>query len=156
MQIPKSGEAHRSFEKLEGKWMGEETYDPSPLEPKGAHCMVSLDFRRDIDGFYLIGDYAEKPASDRPEGLRGHWVIGFSAKEKTYTLHWFDNFGIPPEAPSKGVWKGDTIVFENHGEGHHGRTIFEVAGKDALVFRVEMSTDGTKWAHVLEAKLKRR
>ena len=156
MQIPKPTEAHRSLEKLEGQWMGEEIYDRSPLEPAGARCMVTFDFRRDMGGFYLIGEYAEKPTSERPQGLRGHMVIGFSPKEKTYTLHWFDNFGNPPAAPAKGTWKGDTITFENHGEGHHGRTIFEVAGDAGLVFRVEMSADGTKWSRTLEAKLKRR
>jgi hypothetical protein len=30
--------------------------------------------------------------------LAGHGVIGWDAKQKHYTLHWFDTFGSPPGA----------------------------------------------------------
>lgn len=51
-------------------------------------------------------------------GIRGHGVIGWDPKEKSYTLHWFDNFGSPPAQPGRGKRKGDTLAFE-HDMGTH-------------------------------------
>jgi hypothetical protein len=39
---------------------------------------------------------------------------------------------------------------------HKGRTIFELAGKDAMNFRVEMSNDGKKWDRAVDGKYRRR
>jgi uncharacterized protein DUF1579 len=153
MDFPKPGVAHRKLERLEGKWTGDETWHPSPLEPRGAKAVGTFDFRKDIDGFFLITDYDER--IEGGPGIRGHGVVGWDPKEKSYTLHWFDNFGKPPAAPGRGQWKGNTLAFDHDYGEHRGRTIFELDGKDNLNFRIEQSEDGKTWSRPLEGKYKR-
>jgi hypothetical protein len=151
MDLPKPSDAHHKLKKLAGKWTGEETWHPSKLEPKGAKASATFNFHPEIDGFFLLADYDER-IEGKP-GIRGHGVVGWDPKEKVYTLHWFDNFGNPPATPGRGQWKGDTLAFE---QDHHGRTIFELDGKDALNFRIEMSEDGKSWNRILDGKYRRQ
>ncbi len=39
---------------------------------------------------------------------------------------------------------------------HQGRTIFELDGKDAMNFRVEMSEDGKSWDRAVDGKYRRQ
>ena len=156
MELPKPGEPHRKLKKFAGKWIGEETLRPAgPWKPPGERAEATFDFREGIDGFFLLADYDER-IEGKP-GIRGHGILGWDPKEKSYTLHWFDNFGNPPAKPGRGQWKGDTLAFEHDlGGQHRGRTIFELDGRDALNFRVEMSDDGKKWDRAVDGKYRRR
>jgi len=58
--------------------------------------------------------------------------------------------------PGRGKWKGDTLAFEHDMGTHKGRTIFELDGKNAMNFRVEMSEDGKRWDRAVDGKYRRQ
>ena len=155
MKLPKPGKPHAQLNRLSGEWDGEETWHPGPLAPEGAQAKGAFEFKKDVDGFYLLADYDEK-IEGKP-GIRGHGVLGWDPKRESYTLHWFDNFGNPPAEPSRGDWKGDRLVLENGTGAHRGRTIFALDGDDAFKFGIEMSEDGGKsWNATLDGDYHRR
>jgi hypothetical protein len=154
MKLPKPTKEHEALDRLAGTWEGDETWSPSKLAPKGATGQGKFDFRRDVDGFFLIADYDE--TVDGKPGIRGHGVVGWDGKKETYTLHWFDNFGSPPSAPGTGDWDGDTLAFENGTGDHRGRTTFALEGDDAMRFGIEMSEDGGKsWNPTIDGRYRR-
>jgi hypothetical protein len=154
MDLPKPGDPHRKLERLAGRWAGKETLQSTgSWKPSGDRAEGTFEFREGIDGFFLLADYAER-IEGKP-GIRGHGVLGWDPKEKSYTLHWFDNFGNPPAKPGRGRWKGNTLAFEHDMGKVQGRTVFELDGKDALNFRVEMSEDGKKWNRAVDGKYRR-
>jgi hypothetical protein len=59
-----------------------------------------------------------------------------------------------PAQPGRG--KGDSLAFEHDMGEHRGRTIFELDGKNAMNFRVEMSADGKRWDRAVDGKYRRR
>lgn len=156
MDIPHPGEPHRKLERLVGKWSGDETLRPAgPWIPNGETAKGTFDFRKGADGFFLLADYDERVEGGKP-GIRGHGVFGWDEKTKSYTMHWFDNFGNPPAEPGRGVWKGDTLAFDHDMGNHKGRTIFELDGEDSLNFRVEMSEDGKRWDRAVDGAYRRQ
>ena len=155
MEAPKPGEQHRKLERFAGKWTGDETLRAAgPWKPSGEKAKGTFDFREGVDGFFLLADYDERVEGGKT-GIRGHGVIGWDPKDKSYTFHWFDNAGTPPASPGRGEWKGNTLTFDHDMGGHKGRTIFELDGKDALQFRVEMSEDGKRWDRAVDGKYRR-
>ncbi len=155
MDAPKPSGPHRKLEQFAGKWAGEETLrEAGPWKPSGDRAKGTFDFRQGVDGFFLIMDYDEEVAGGKP-GIRGHGVVGWDPKEKSYTFHWFDNAGNPPATPGLGDWKGDALTFDHDMGKHKGRTVFELDGKDALNFRVEMSDDGRKWDRAVDGHYRR-
>ena len=135
MEKPKPTEQHKKLEKLTGKWIGDEKIQGSPHTTEKT-ATGTFDFRMDLGGLFAIADYVEK--ANGKTLLAGHGVIGWDAKKKNYTLHWFDTFGSPPGAPGTGQWQGDTLKFHQEGSGD---TIFELAN-GGLIFRIEMDVDG--------------
>jgi hypothetical protein len=143
VQKPVLTEEHRKFERLVGSWKGKETL-ASPHTSKTS-AEGTFAFRLALNGFFLICDYVEK--SGTAELLSGHGVIGWDAKAKQYTLHWFDTFGLPPHEPGRGMWQGGTLSLEN---GTHGRTTFKLT-KDGFTFIIEMNAgDGGDWKTAVE------
>lgn len=135
MEKPKPTEQHKKLEKLSGKWIGEEKIQGSPHTTEKT-ATGTFDFRTDLGGLFAITDYLEK--ANGKTLMAGHGVIGWDAKQKNYTLHWFDTFGSPPGAPGTGQWQGDTLKFHQEGSGN---TIFELAD-GGLIFKIEMDADG--------------
>ena len=156
MKTPKPSAPHRKLDKLAGKWTGEEiVHIPLRGNKAESKAKATWDFRRDVDGFFLLADYDERIAG-KP-GVRGHGVIGWDPKDKSYTLHWFDNFGNPPATPGRGQWTGNTLAFvHDYGQGPRGRTIFALDGRKAMDFLIEMSEDGKTWNRAIEGKYRRR
>jgi hypothetical protein len=81
--------------------VGEEKINGSPHTTK-TEATGTFDFRMDLGDLFAIVDYVEQSGGSTL--MAGHGVIGWSPKEKTYTLHWFDTFGSPPSVPGKGKW----------------------------------------------------
>ena len=148
MEQPKPTAEHKKLEKLEGKWVGEEMIQGSPhtTEPK---ARGTFDFRMDLGGLFALVDYVEKSGSKTL--MAGHGVIGWDAKKKNYTLHWFDTFGSPPGAPGTGQWENDTLKFHQEGSGN---TIFELAD-GGLIFKIEMPVEGKGFKPIVEGKYRR-
>jgi len=156
MDAPKPGEPHRKLEKFVGRWEGEETLrEAGPWKPSGSTAKGTFDFRPGADGFFVLADYDERVEGGKP-GIRGHGVMGYDPNAKSYTFHWFDNFGTPPAEPGRGRWEGDTLAFEHDLGKHKGRTVFELDGQDDLKFRVEMSEDGKTWDRAVDGRYRRQ
>ncbi|MEO8432780.1 MAG: DUF1579 family protein [Acidobacteriota bacterium] len=156
MEAPKPSAEHRKLEQLVGTWAGEESLSAAAgWKPAGDKAQGQFDFREAADGFFLLADYEERLEGGKP-GIRGHGVLGWDPKGKTYTLHWFDNSGTPPAEPGRGQWEDGTLAFEHDMGKHKGRTVFAVDGKDSLNFRVEMSEDGKKWTRAVDGRYRRQ
>jgi hypothetical protein len=56
---------------------------------------------------------AETKPLDGRTVFRGHGIYGWNAQQQTYTWYWCDSMGQVPSQPSRGRWRGDTLVFES-------------------------------------------
>jgi hypothetical protein len=148
MEQPKPTEQHKTLERLAGKWVGEERIAGSPHTTE-TKANGTFDFRMSLGDLFAIVDYVEK--SGATTLMAGHGVIGWDARKKSYTLHWFDTFGSPPGAPGTGQWQGDALKFHQEGSGN---TIFELAG-DGLIFKIEMDVNGKGMKPIIEGKYRR-
>jgi hypothetical protein len=148
MEQPKPTEQHKKLEKLVGKWIGEEKIEGSPHTTE-KNATGTFDFRMDLGGLFAIADYVEK--SGAKTLMAGHGVIGWDAKKKNYTLHWFDTFGSPPGAPGTGQWQADALKFHQEGSGN---TIFELTD-GGLIFKIEMDVDGKGFKPIIVGKYRR-
>jgi hypothetical protein len=135
------------FTRFVGDWTGDEHVGESDF---GGPCtaLVRFRFRTVADGAFLAVDYVE----DGGPGVIGHGVIGFDEKRGVYTLHWFDNSGVPPSAVGIAPVDGDELAFEANYGSHLGRTLF-IAGDSELRFRVEMQKPDQPWRIVVDAVL---
>ena len=148
MEQPKPTEQHKKLERLVGTWVGEEQIYGSPHTTE-TNATGTFDFRMDLGDLFAIVDYVEQARGSTL--MAGHGLIGWSPKEKTYTLHWFDTFGSPPSVPGKGAWVGDALRFQQEGSGN---TIFELAD-GGLIFKIEMPVDGKGMTPVIVGKYRR-
>ena len=153
--MPKPGPEHERLSQLAGTWTGDETIFPSPWDPKGGKARSSWSSRMDLDGLFLISDYAQE--RDGKVNFRGHGVYGWDPAKKQYTMYWFDSMsGTGHATPVAGTWEGNRLTFQNQGPQGHGRYSYEVRGKDQVVFRMEGSQDGKTWSPFLEGNLRRK
>ena len=148
MEKPTRTAEHKKLDKLAGNWVGEEKIEGSPHASEKS-ATGTFDFRSDLDGLFTLVDYVEK-AGDKVL-LAGHGVIGWDAKKKNYTLHWFDTFGSPPGAPGTGQWENETLKFHQEGSGN---TIFELAD-GGLIFKIEMPVEGKGFKPIILGKYRR-
>ena len=83
--------------------------------------------------------------------FRGHGVIGYDERDRSYVWFWFDSMGTPPSAPSRGNWDGDTLTFVSRESGRHSRYTYRLESSTRYGFRIEGSRDGSTWTPFLEA-----
>jgi hypothetical protein len=148
MEKPTPTAEHKRLERLSGRWAGEEKIHGSP-HATDDKATGTFEFRSILDGLFTTMDYVERAGGKTL--LAGHGVIGWNAKEKHYTLHWFDTFGSPPGAPGTGEWKNDTLKFHQPGSGN---TILRLAD-GGLIFEIEMDVDGKGPKPIIEGKYHR-
>jgi len=148
MEQPKPTEQHKKLEKLTGKWTGEEKIQGSP-HTNETRASGTFDIHTDLNGLFALIDYVEKSGDQTL--LAGHGVIGWDAKQKHYTLHWFDTFGTPPGAPGTGQWTNDELKFHQEGSGN---TILQLAD-GGLIFKIEMDVDGKGFKPIIVGKYRR-
>jgi len=101
-EMPKPTEEHRKLQRFAGKWIGEETLEPSPWGP-GGKATGELQMETILDGFHVAGDYVE--GKDGKVVYRGHSVFGVDAQTGEVVWYWFDSMGTPPAGPSRGKWE---------------------------------------------------
>jgi hypothetical protein len=157
MDMPKPNEQHKKLHRFAGNWTGEEKLNPSPWGPGGA-AKGRFSGRVDIDGFFVIQDYVQE--RDGKTTYRGHGVFSWDDQHKNAVWYWFDSMGMVPPSPSRGEWKGDTLVFEHEPAGpnreRRGRYTYRFSGENAYEFKIENSQDGGKtWVTFMEASYKR-
>ncbi|MDR6287689.1 MULTISPECIES: DUF1579 family protein [Inquilinus] len=128
------GPLHESLARLEGAWEGEEEVFPNPWGPSGP-AKGRWDFRFDPARLSLIHDFAE----ERAGGCRfdAHGVLTVDPAAQEIVWFWFDSYGFPPLAPSRGSWEGDRLILVKHTPRGIGRSVFTV-GPDR--FRHEIET----------------
>ena len=145
----KPTDQHRKLEKLVGSWHGDEKLGAFP-GMKHKTAVGTWNARLDLGGSFLVVDYIQ--TADGKEVFRGHGVIGWNAKKKAYTLHWFDSYGSPPSEPGYAQEeKNSRWIFVHDYPTHKGHTIFEVS-KNELRFKVEMSEGGKPFTTAIEGR----
>lgn len=153
MEMPKPGPDHQKLYVFAGEWAGEERTMPSPMGPGGT-ASGTMRARVDIDGLFVISDYAQERGGVTT--YRGHGVYGFDAATGEYTWYWVDSMGMP-SVPSRGRWVGDALTFESSHPSGKGRYIYRWEGSDKHHFRIENSFDGgATWLPFMEATYTRR
>jgi hypothetical protein len=125
MDMPKVGPSHQKLYVLAGEWQGTETMMPSPMGPGGT-ATGTMQARVDIDGFYVISDYAQQ--RDGAVTYRRHGVYGFDTTTNEYTWYWIDSMGMA-SVPARGTWTGDTLTFESSMPGGRGATAIASKGR---------------------------
>ncbi len=154
MEMPRPGDAHRKLEALVGTWEGDETLFPSPWDSKGGKAKASFTAGLELDGFFVIGDYAEE--RDGKIMYRGHGVFGWDDRERSYIMYWFDSMGGGNVVPARGTWTGDTLTFQHQTAMGHTRYSYQFTDVDHYVMRLDQSKDGRSWQPFVEGKYKRR
>lgn len=154
MEMPKPNEHHQQLARLAGAWKGEETLSHSPMGP-GETTTSTMTMRVDIDGLFLIQDYAQE--KNGSVVYRGHGILGWDDQQKNVAWYWVDSMGFVPSAPSRGTWDGDTITLEHPPMGdRRGRYIYALEDANTLTFAIENSQDGGKtWHRFLAGKYQR-
>ena len=155
MEMPHPQVEHLKLRALEGTWTGEETLHPSPWVQETRKAEGRFTSRLDVDGFYLITDYAEE--REGKVVYRGHGVFGWDGKQRRYTMHWFDSMGGDAYSlPALGTWEGDTLAFEQKTPWGHSRYVYSFEGDGRYAFRIETSRDGQTWSRMMEGSYARR
>jgi hypothetical protein len=127
---------------------------PSPLD-RGGRATARVACRIDLDGFFVVSDYAEE--REGAPLYRGHGVFGWDPAARIYTMHWFDSMGSIPATVARGIWRDDTdeLVFEQRTSQGYARYGYRFTAPDVYVFRIESSRDGRDWRPFMEGKYKR-
>jgi hypothetical protein len=155
MAMPVPNDHHKKLHRLAGSWVGEEKIRESHFSPAGT-AIGRYTCRVDLDGFFVVQDYEQ--TRDGKISYRGHGIFGWDAHKKTSTWYWVDSLGDVPHAPSRGHWKGDTVVFESEAvDRRRGRYTYAFLGDDAYDFKIENSHDnGKTWHTFMEASYRRQ
>ncbi len=152
-QEPTLGHERLSF--LCGRWTGQEKIYPSIWDPKGGAATGHVASRMDLDGFFVISDYAQER-----EGIishRGHGVYGYDPVALEYTLTWFDNMGGGAHlAPARGIFVEEALVLQQSGPFGHSRYTYARSGSEKYSMLLEISTDAEVWSPFLEGAYVRR
>jgi hypothetical protein len=147
MEMPRPTEHHRKLEVFAGTWRADETLYPSPWDPKGGKATATSRSRIDLDGFFLITDYAQE--RDGRPAFRGHGVYGYDVHKGHYLMSWVDSMGdMGP--PTPGRWEGNTLTYEHKTGMGWSRYVYVVESADRYVFRIEHSRDGNEWSAFME------
>ena len=155
MEMPKVNEHHEKLKKhFVGTWVGEETVNPSPWDPKGGKAVGRMESKIGVDGFWVINDYTQE--RDGKITYRGHGVYGWDGKTNTYTMYWFDSMGMDPVGAARGRFEGNTLMFEMSHDMGHSRYIYTFTGEGAYEFRIEQSRDKQTWTTFMDSMWTRR
>jgi hypothetical protein len=153
MDMPRSSAAHARLEAFVGSWEGKETLSPSPVS-EGGTAHGRFVYRMDLDGFFLVSDYVEE--KDGKTVYRGHGVYGYDPESDEYTMYWFDSMGGGGyEAPARGRWDEDRLVFRNETPAGFARYTHALAPDGGYRFKLETSPDGEAWSPVMQGNYAR-
>jgi Protein of unknown function (DUF1579) len=152
MDMPKPGDGHRKLEKLVGNWTGEEKLHPSPWDPRGGVAQARVNNRLSLSGFNVVQDYEQW----RGEAVTfaGHGVFSFNPKDNSYSMHWWDSMGMPPNVFT-GKFDGDVLTLTSPSAQGQSRAIFDLREPGSYVFKMDVSPDGKQWRTFMEGKYRR-
>jgi hypothetical protein len=139
---------------LAGDWEGTEHLGASPWTSAGtAHGAHRL--RASIGDQILVHDYEQR--RDGAATLTGHGVLAVEPESADVLWWWFDDYGHPPLAPSRGSFADDgSLVLVKATPRGRQRASFAVSG-DILVHRIEVAPSGEEaLTTIVEASYARR
>ena len=149
MEMPKPSDAHRKLEIMLGRWAGEEKLFPSPWDAKGGTALGRVHNMRALEGFGVFHDYEQERGGT--VNFRGHAVFLFDSKQRDYTMHWFDSYGMQPNL-FRGTFEGEVLTVTGpSGEGT-ARVRFDFREPAAHTMRMEVSQDGHRWTPFMEGR----
>lgn len=147
MEMPNPTDAHRKLQTLVGSWRGEEQLFPTPWDPKGGLAVGRVRNRVALDGFVVVQEYEQE--RDGSVNFRGHGVFSWDALQQSYTLHWFDSLGMPPNV-FRGTFVDNTLTLTNHEQQGFTRATWIFADEKHYSYKMEVSADGNQWQKVME------
>lgn len=144
---------------LEGNWHCDGKAPAGPMGPEHAY-KSTMKIKRDLDGFWYVGEYEQKKAKDNPMAIKARTFMGFDPVAKKVITFGVDNVGGALQlagAISSGSL-GDKIASE--GEGSMGgqkigfKETFTKTGDRALTWHGEVRV-GKEWVVVGDDTCKR-
>jgi len=148
--MPKPGPEHQRFHYFVGEWKNEGTMKASPWGPGGK--FTGTDHNSMLGDFFLV---LHSEGTSPMGAMKEIAIMGYDAKEKTYTYDGFDNMG--EHDTSKGSISGNTWTWvspeqEMGGKKVKGRFILKEVSSTSYTYSYDTSTDGGEWTNVMEGK----
>jgi len=129
-----------------GDWHCTGKAEASPMGPEHP-TQATVHISDDIGGFWYVGHYAEKKTAANPHPMVFHFVEGYDASAKAFSLDCFDAFGGHCHQTSAG-WKDGILIYTGEATGAGPATpvrdTFTKKGVAALEHAGEMQVEG-KW-----------
>ncbi|HEX4964394.1 MAG TPA: hypothetical protein VF173_26490 [Thermoanaerobaculia bacterium] len=134
---------------FDGEWSCKGKAEASPMGP--AHpTEATVRINRDLGGYWFVGHYAEKKSAANPHPMVFHFVQGYDATAKSFTMDCYDAFGGHCHQTATG-WKDGKIVYSGQGLGNGPptpvRDTFTKTGEASLEHAGEIQMDG-KWVAI--------
>jgi len=148
MDAPQLTEHHARLAALVGSWRGTDT----ARMPDGTSARFAGRYEQHLDlgGWFLGVDYEQE--ADGAVRYRMRAVIGWSASESRYFMHWYDSYG-GSSTELRGTWEGDTLVLAGPDAlvGGLSRFAWRIAG-DRFDLALDTSRDGgANWERRMDA-----
>jgi len=129
-----------------GDWTCKGKAEASPMG--AAHATsAKVHIGKEIGGFWYVGRYTEKKTAENPHPMVFHFLQGYDATAKGYTMDCFDAFGGHCHQTSAG-WEGDKMTYSGEmsssGPATPVRDTFTKTGEASLEHLGEMQMEG-KW-----------
>jgi hypothetical protein len=129
-----------------GDWSCTGKAEASPMGPAHA-TQGTVRIHKEIGGFWYVGHYEEKKAAGNSHPMVFHFLQGYDAAAKTFTMDCFDTFGGHCHQTATG-WQDGKLVYTGESSGSGPATpvrdTFTKMGAAALEHAGEMQVDG-KW-----------
>lgn len=130
-----------------GEWNCRGRAEESPFG--AAHATAgTVRVSKEIGGYWYVGRYSEQKTAGNPHPMVFHFLQGYDAAAKAFTMDCFDAFGSHCHQTSAG-WQDGKLVYtgESTGSGPGAtpvRDTFSKTGEASLEHTGEMQVDG-KW-----------
>jgi hypothetical protein len=140
---------------LEGNWRCDGKAPAGSMGPEHAY-KSTMKVKRDLDGFWYVGEYEQKKSKENPMAVKARSFIGFDPVAKKVVSVGVDSFGGALQL--SGVIEGDKVSSE--GEGTMGgqkmgfKETFTRTGDKGLTWHGELKM-GKDWMVIGDDTCKR-
>ena len=140
---------------LEGNWRCDGKAPAGPMGPEHPY-KSTMKVKRELDGFWYVGEYEQKKSKDNPTAVKARSFIGFDPVAKKVISVGVDSFGGAMQLA--GAIEGDKIT--NEGEGTMGgqkmgfKETFTKTGDKSLTWHGELKM-GKDWTVIGDDSCKR-
>jgi hypothetical protein len=108
--------------------------------------------RNALDGLAVVQDYQQE--TDGKVNFRGHGVFRWDANSRSYVLHWFDSFDLPP-AEFTGTLTERVLRLTASTSQGYARATFDFSHSGHYHYTLEVSPDGEQWFPSMEGMYNR-